>query len=366
MKPKALLFYTYLPPWRIDVFNEMDKYYDLTIVFLYADATGFTYNRSYLSNKLKAKHIFWNLGLDIGKKPFRVGFLHLILKYKPEIVFTHEFSQASIFISILLKLRIFNFQHVITTSNNIIILNNIKKTKLFIQKFVLKSSTGLIVYSDSVKEWYNNNFPEVKVEICPNIQNPKTLLSNREHLSDTIRVLIDTYKLRNSKVILYIGRIEKVKALDLLIEAFQRTKNGDYKLVIVGEGSEAANLKKLINKLNLVNRVLLTGYMEGVRLYAWYTIANFFVLPSIYEPFGAVVNEALVFGCPVLASKYIGALDYIDENKNGRIFDPLDSENFITVLNKAMQLYSSFNSEKKDLMIYSFEESVKSFQTILY
>lgn len=44
-KQKALIFYQYLPPWRIDVFNEMAKYYDMTIVFTNADCEGFTYNR---------------------------------------------------------------------------------------------------------------------------------------------------------------------------------------------------------------------------------------------------------------------------------------------------------------------------------
>ena len=47
-KLKALVFYQYLPPWRIDVFNEMGKYYDMTIAFTDADSEGFTYNRKEL------------------------------------------------------------------------------------------------------------------------------------------------------------------------------------------------------------------------------------------------------------------------------------------------------------------------------
>lgn len=47
-KPKALIFYQYLPPWRIDVFNELGKYYNLTIVFTNANSEGFTYNREEL------------------------------------------------------------------------------------------------------------------------------------------------------------------------------------------------------------------------------------------------------------------------------------------------------------------------------
>ena len=50
-KLKALVFYQYLPPWRIDVFNEMGKYYDMTIAFTDADSEGFTYNRKELLEK---------------------------------------------------------------------------------------------------------------------------------------------------------------------------------------------------------------------------------------------------------------------------------------------------------------------------
>ena len=59
-KLKALVFYQYLPPWRIDVFNEMGKYYDMTIAFTDADSEGFTYNRKELLEKLK------DSGLEIG------------------------------------------------------------------------------------------------------------------------------------------------------------------------------------------------------------------------------------------------------------------------------------------------------------
>ena len=55
-KLKALVFYQYLPPWRIDVFNEMGKYYDMTIAFTDADSEGFTYNRKELLES----------GLEIG------------------------------------------------------------------------------------------------------------------------------------------------------------------------------------------------------------------------------------------------------------------------------------------------------------
>ena len=58
---------------------------------------------------------------------------------------------------------------------------------------------------------------------------------------------------------------------------------------------------------------------------AWYQRVDLFVLPSIREAFGAVVNEALVAGCPVLVSSLAGAAELVVPGWNGEVFSP-DSE----------------------------------------
>ena len=52
MKKKALYFFQYLPPWKIDVFNGMAREYDLTVVFFDIDRKGFTYDRDDLLHRL--------------------------------------------------------------------------------------------------------------------------------------------------------------------------------------------------------------------------------------------------------------------------------------------------------------------------
>jgi glycosyltransferase involved in cell wall biosynthesis len=236
MKPKAIIFYTYLPPWRIDVFNEMGKYYDLIIVFLNTDCEGFRYNKELLTSKLSVNYLFWNKGFKIGTISFRFGIFKLLKKYKPEVVFSHEYSLTSILIALYKKLNLFRFKYIITTSDNLNIVQKVSKLKRYRRKFVLLSAYGIVVYSDSVKEWYMNNFSHLKIEICPNIQNPKSLLAHVEHFSKYKLKYISQYNLSNCKIILYTGRLVYVKGLDLLISAFSKTDNNSWKLVIVGEG----------------------------------------------------------------------------------------------------------------------------------
>ncbi|WP_158847897.1 glycosyltransferase [Algibacter sp. L1A34] len=365
-KPKALIFFQYLPPWRIDVFNEMAQYYNLTIVYTDADIEGFNYDREDLLNRLDKdiKNIFLKKGFRIGKRPIRFGIFRLIKTIKPDIVFSHEYSPTSIIIATYRKLNLFNFKYVITTSDNLLIAEEVKGIKAVFRKKVLSIADAAIVYSETVRNFYNNNFPSLKVEICPNIQNPITLLKNRIFFPDLIEKYIDQFRLNDSKIILYTGRLEKVKGLDLLLEAFAKSYNDNFKLVLVGDGSEKENLKGTCKKLNIEDKVVFAGFYSGKNLYAWYDLADFYILPSRFEPFGAVVNEALVFGCPIMASKYIGAVDFVNQF-NGLLFDPLNENEFVESLNLFFKrIQSSENNYRKNLMPFSFEEYVKVFSEI--
>ena len=90
------------------------------------------------------------------------------------------------------------------------------------------------------------------------------------------------------------------------------------------------NLKNLCKELNINDRVWFKGKLSGDELYAWYNLAQIFVLPSSFEPFGAVVNEALVAGCYSIVSKHVGASCIIEKGINGEIFyDNYDLEDLL-------------------------------------
>lgn len=360
-KLRAIYFYQYLPPWRIDVFNKIAQYYELTLVFTNAECEGFTYNRTLLLSKLKNINvIFLNKGLTIASRPIRFGVLKIIQEIKPDIVFSHEYSPTSIIIAFYKKF--FNYKYIITTSDNLRIADAVRGIKAICRSYVLNHSNGIIVYSEAVKQWYAHHFAklQIPINICPNIQDPFTLLENRRSFPP----IIDRYKRKfgfkdTDKIALYIGRLVKVKGLDILLKAFSNCCT-DYKLVLVGIGNEESKLKSMVEELNISDRVYFVGYYSGAELYAWYDMANYFVLPSLYEPFGAVINESLVFGCPVVASKYIGALDFINK-KNGIVFNPLDISNFIEALQYAGRRFSDRPLVRENLMPCSFDEYVSVF-----
>lgn len=357
---KAIYFYQYLPPWRIDVFNEIATHYDLTIVFTDAESEGFTYDRIFLLSKLKnIKTIFLNNGFKIGTRPIRFGIYDIIKNIDPDIVFSHEYSPTSILIAFYRQINLFNYKYVITTSDNLKMAEDVKGLKKICRKYILNHADGIVVYSKSVQDWYQNKFANIDVKICPNIQDPKTLLNYVAAFPPIIEKYRHKYHLDGKKIMLFVGRLVHVKGVDLLIESFSKFNN-DYVLVIVGEGILESKLKELVSRLGIERKVIFAGSYSGPELYVWYQMANFFILPSRYEPFGAVINESLVYGCPVVASRHMGAVDFVNDT-NGILFDPLDKDEFIETLNVAFNKYKLPN-QGKNLMIHSFENYVKVFK----
>lgn len=354
-RKKALVFYTYLPPWRIDIFNEMSKYYDQTIVFTNLNAKGFTYNTVELLERLISPSIRWNYGFDTKRFSFRFGILYLLKKYKPEIVFTHEFGPTSVILAIFKFFKLLDFELIITTSDNLSIVNSHGVIKLFFRNFILKNSDGIVVYLESVKYYYQSLYPEKRIEVCPNIQNPKTLLSQAN-------LGLPSGKDLPEEFILFVGRLEYSKGIDLLIKAFAGLENSKLSLIIIGKGSLKSDLLNLANTLNLMHRIEFVSEAYGYELYKYYKKAKLLVLPSRHEPFGAVINESLVFGCPVLVSKYAGAKSFVQNGFNGFITDPDNFNIFQRDLIYALRHFERRGDQS--LMIEDFSQNVKAFKNI--
>lgn len=351
---KAVYFFQYLPPWRVDVFNGMAKQYELTIVFFNAGLKGFTYDRKDLLSRLHGMDVrFLETGFNVGTRPVRTGISALLREIRPDVVFVHEYSQISV--TLALCKRRFGYRLYITTSDNLAMAEASSGPKAWSRRFVLGHSEGVILYSKPVEDFYREHFPWLRTGICPNIQDPSSLLAFRSGFTDPLP--------GGPRLILYIGRLVPVKGLDLLLDAFASVPHDGYVLGLVGEGSEQKALEQQAEALGIRADVLFAGFQSGASLYRWYDRADFFILSSRYEPFGAVVNEALVLGCPVVASRFIGALDFL-EGTDSLIFDPLDPVAFSRTLSDAMARYPAPTGPRPSLMRCSFEDALRTFTTI--
>ncbi len=126
--------------------------------------------------------------------------------------------------------------------------------------------------------------------------------------------------LKDTNLVLYVGRIERLKGIDILIDALAKMDDrADTRLLIIGgnpvKDNELLRLRKMTQRLNMEHRISFLGTIPQDRLPEYYSAANICVLPSYYESFGLVALESMACGTPVIASR-VGGLQTIV--KNGR------------------------------------------------
>jgi glycosyltransferase involved in cell wall biosynthesis len=122
-------------------------------------------------------------------------------------------------------------------------------------------------------------------------------------------------------VILFSGKlISKKRPLDLLRAFEQVSKNHRCGLVFLGDGQQREELQAYANKRRLAN-VRFVGFKNQTEIAPYFAMSDVFVLPSGFEPWGLVVNEAMCFGLPIIASDKVGAAgDLVEPGVNGFIY----------------------------------------------
>jgi glycosyltransferase involved in cell wall biosynthesis len=109
-------------------------------------------------------------------------------------------------------------------------------------------------------------------------------------------------------VVLFCAKLQPWKRPFDLLRAFATADVTDSVLIFAGEGPLRPQLESEAQQLGIASRVRFLGFVNQTQLPALYTASDLLVFPSSFEPFGVVVNEAYVCGCPVAASSQVGAV----------------------------------------------------------
>jgi glycosyltransferase involved in cell wall biosynthesis len=164
-------------------------------------------------------------------------------------------------------------------------------------------------------------------------------------------------KLNNKKVnILFVGRLEKVKGPDLLVEAAKKV-NSKFVINVVGDGTMRNNLEK-----NRSSNVNFLGYLDLYEMTSYMKASDFLIIPSRNESLPLVILEAANYKLPVLASD-VGDCKYVlTKYKIGETFKPGDVNQIIKKINnfkyKQYRLKGKFKLAVND---YGLESSVRKF-----
>jgi glycosyltransferase involved in cell wall biosynthesis len=122
--------------------------------------------------------------------------------------------------------------------------------------------------------------------------------------------------------LLSVGRLETIKRVDLIIRAVALLPAG-VRLLVAGDGTQRANIERLIEELGVGDRVTLLGAVDDERLISLYRDAVAVVYPPFDEDYGYVTLEAFLAHKPVItASDSGGTLEFVDDGVNGLVCAP--------------------------------------------
>ncbi len=156
--------------------------------------------------------------------------------------------------------------------------------------------------------------------------------------------------LDNKKIILSVGRVSREKNLETAIRAFSivKKKKPNCKLVIVGKGPGLEYYKKMVKMEGIKRDVVFQDFVvPDDILPQYYTAADVFVFPSKFETQGIVAMEAMASGKPVAGANYRAIPEYVQNGKNGFLFDPDNPEDCADAIVKCLNLHS------EDVKVYA-------------
>ena len=373
---KLLIFHTTVAPYRLNFFNDLFRKFGAEIYLYYRNLKSQKFDYSKIEDRFEFTPHYMERGKSfLGRDTYK-GHVKAIKDHKPDVVLVNEYKVGA-WVAILYRFFCRKKYKVVTMcDDSLMVAKKCRGIRRISRDLMVRFLDGIVLCDKAAQEWYGERFPELRSVFFPivcdddefrNRLNAALPLSNR---------LVKDYDLIGKKVFLYVGRISPVKNLLYLADNMIRAMKADdsIRFVMVGdvttdkdEADDSVIIKesilKKINEAAVEDRFILTGRKEGEELLAWYNVGQVFVLTSVSEAFGAVVNEALLAGEYAMVSKYAGSACMIN-GINGEIID-IDRERF-DVERVALEIrgIESIGSIRENLMprrYYDFFEDLTGF-----
>ncbi|ACM93072.1 WabG [Nautilia profundicola AmH] len=223
-------------------------------------------------------------------------------------------------------------------------LNPLHFVYLFIEKRMFNKAKKIIAISNMVKRNIIEEYkvPSEKIEVIYNG------IPLKEKVSfDDIK---KEFNINNEKTLLYVGSGFKRKGVKEALEIISKLE-GEFKFFVVGKEKNIEWYKSYAKELNIENKVIFTGPRGDVDKF--YSMADIFIFPTKYEPFGNVILEALNFENVVFTTEMCGGGEIlpeewiIDENVVNKIQELLDDKEKLEKLKKqAKEISKNYSIEK--------------------
>ena len=337
MKNKNILQIAASPSWGggekyvYDLASELDKKgYSVFIIHRKSEILKRKMQQLQLNQKeLSLKNLFDVVSI--------IKLALFISQNKIDVIHVHQFKDAfmSLFASFMVrgKVRIICTRHLVKPA----------KTN-FLYRFLYNKLEAIIFVSELARNKFISTHPLIPAEKLIVIHNSVKDTIEVESSSTDIRLKYNLSK--ETPLLVFTGRIVSEKGINVLIEALNKCSALDFYLLILGVGDAAyeEKIKTQIRNYNLENKIEFVGFVDNIIPYIVHSDLGIF--PSIcQESFGLMAIEFMKYGKCVITTNNGAQKEFIENNKNGLLIPPNDSD----CLAKAIALLIENRAERNRL-----------------
>ena len=190
----------------------------------------------------------------------------------------------------------------------------------FFRRLIIKKADRATAISRYLSDYILKVRKDLSVEIIPNgvdLENFSRQFSYGELIGLENKLGIKP----DEKVIVSVSRLVRKNGLDLLLRALAILKNSDpdrrSKLLLIGQGREERNLRRLAGGLDVREGIIFGGEIGNENLPRYFGMSDVFVRPSRSEGLGTAFLEAMAAGVPVIGTQVGGVPDFLEDRKTG-------------------------------------------------
>lgn len=346
------------------ILSEFTKLFPETTVFT-ADWHGFLpgFEDSFTVRQVGHMKVLSSPGQSKGYRP---SFTYLspsiighLLKLKPDVVFSTAFSVWTI-IAVLLKVWCKWRVVILYDGSSPGVEYKGSWLRLF-QRRAIAHFTDAFITNNNLGKAYLTKVIGAKENCVFNrpylVPHPKTYSQNLE------KIKLASSQLKHP-IFIFVGNVIPRKGLHKLLEAcsiLQAKGCRDYTLLVVGDGAQQPELESFVKNHHLENQVQWVGSVDYEQVGAYFQKADVFVFPTLEDVWGLVAVEAMMFGKPIICSKWAGAVELVIDEENGYVFDPHEPEKLAELMKNFIDspdLINNMGEKSKQIMQNNTPEQV--------
>lgn len=285
-----------------------------------------------------------------------------LLRYQPKVVFSTAFSLWTLLAAILKV--IFRWRIVIVFDGSSPGVDRAdSRLRFLVRRFIVKLTDAFITNTEAGKEYLTKVIGASQSNV---FVRPYLIPYPQTYTQHALDLQLDEKKVKRPRFI-FAGNLIPRKGLLELLQAcslLQARGYENYSLLVVGDGFQRQELEDFAIAHNLENQIKWFGPVEYEQMGNYYQQADVFVFPTLEDVWGLVAVEAMMFGKPILCSKWAGAAEMVADGENGYIFDPYDPKRLAELMIEFIEcpdLIATMGEKSQQIMANHKPEAVSEF-----